>query len=60
MIRWPWNSTWPEVAVSVLVANRGDWRVKGTEVAASLLRVYFADKGRKGVTDPFATRAQRD
>jgi cell division protein FtsI/penicillin-binding protein 2 len=50
----------PEVALSVLVANRGDWRVKGTEVAASLLRVYFADKGRKGVTDPFATRAKRD
>jgi cell division protein FtsI/penicillin-binding protein 2 len=50
----------PEVAVSVLVANRGDWRVKGTEVAADLLRVYFADKGRKGVTDPFSARAKRN
>lgn len=50
----------PEVAVSVLVANRGDWRVKGTEVANDILRVYFADKGRKGVTDPFAARAKRN
>lgn len=50
----------PEVAVSVLVANRGDWRVKATQVASDLLRVYFADKGRKGVTDPLAAKAQRN
>jgi cell division protein FtsI/penicillin-binding protein 2 len=42
----------PQVALSVLVANRGDWRVKGTQVASDMLRVYFADKGVKGVTDP--------
>lgn len=46
----------PEVALSVLVANRGDWRVKGTQVASDMLRVYFADKGRKGVIDPIAAR----
>jgi len=44
----------PEVALSVLVANRGDWKVKGTQVASDMLRVYFADKGRKGVVDPIA------
>jgi peptidoglycan glycosyltransferase len=42
----------PEVALSVLVANRGDWKVKGTQVASDMLRVYFADKGVKGVNDP--------
>ncbi len=46
----------PEVALSVLVANRGDWRVKGTQVASDMLRVYFADKGRKGVINPIATK----
>ncbi|NUP09942.1 MAG: penicillin-binding protein [Polyangiaceae bacterium] len=50
----------PEVAVSVLVANRGDWRVKATQVASDILRVYFADKGRKGVTDPIASKAVRN
>lgn len=49
----------PEVAVSVLVANRGDWKVKGTQVAADILRVYFTDKGRKGVTDPTGTLAKK-
>ena len=42
----------PEVAISVLVNNRGPWSVKGTHVAANMLRVYFADKGRKGVRFP--------
>lgn len=46
----------PEVALSVLVANRGDWRVKGTQVASDMLRVYFADKGVKGVVDPIASK----
>lgn len=50
----------PEVALSVLVSNRGDWRVKGTQVASDILRVYFADKERKGVTDPLAARAARN
>ena len=49
----------PEVALSVLVANRGDWKVKGTGVASDMLRVYFADKGRKGVTDPTGTLAKK-
>ena len=43
----------------VLVANRGDWKVKGTGVASDMLRVYFADKGRKGVTDPTGTLAKK-
>jgi peptidoglycan glycosyltransferase len=43
----------PEVAISVLVANRGKWRVKATNVASDMLRVYFADKGAPGVRDPF-------
>lgn len=43
----------PEVAVSVLVANRLKWRVKATNLAADMLRVYFADKGAPGVKDPF-------
>lgn len=42
----------PEVAISVLVANGEQWRVKATHVACSMLRVYFADKGRPGVSDP--------
>ncbi len=46
----------PEVALSVLVANRGDWKVKGTQVASDMLRVYFADQGRKGVIDPLAKK----
>jgi cell division protein FtsI/penicillin-binding protein 2 len=43
----------PEVAVSVLVANGAKWRVKATNVAADMLRVYFADKGAPGVKSPF-------
>src|SRR5262249_35152327 len=42
----------PEVAISVLVANGMKWRVKATNVACDMLRVYFADKGVEGVTDP--------
>ncbi len=42
----------PEVAVSVMVANRPKWRVKATHVACNMLRVYFADKGAPGVQDP--------
>ncbi len=42
----------PEVALSILVANRGKWRVKATNVASDMLRVYFADKKAPGVTDP--------
>jgi len=42
----------PEVAFSVLVTNRGPWRVKAAHVASSMLRVYFADRGAKGVRYP--------
>jgi len=42
----------PEVAISVLVANRAKWRVKANHVACDMLRVYFADKGAPGVRDP--------
>ncbi len=50
----------PEVAISVLAANHASWKVKASTVAAQMLRVYFADKGRKGVADPFVIRARRD
>jgi cell division protein FtsI/penicillin-binding protein 2 len=36
----------PEVAISVLVANRAKWRVKATNLACDMLRVYFNDKER--------------
>lgn len=52
----------PEVAVSVMVANRAKWRVKATHVACDMLRVYFADKGAPGVKDPSdraGSRAER-
>jgi peptidoglycan glycosyltransferase len=42
----------PEVAISVMVANRAKWRVKATNVACDMLRVYFADKESNGVKDP--------
>ncbi len=42
----------PEVALSILVANRPKWRVKATNIASDMLRVYFADKKAPGVTDP--------
>lgn len=42
----------PEVAISVLAANRPKWRVKATNLACDMLRVYFADKGAPGVKDP--------
>ncbi len=42
----------PEVAIAVSVANGEKWRVKATNVACDMLRVYFADKGAPGVSDP--------
>ncbi|MBM4376373.1 MAG: penicillin-binding protein [Deltaproteobacteria bacterium] len=42
----------PEIALSVLVMNRGAWRVKATNVAADMLRVYFADRGVSSVRPP--------
>jgi peptidoglycan glycosyltransferase len=49
----------PEVAIAALVANRGAWRVKGMHVAADMLRVYFADQGRKGVHYPPGFRGKK-
>lgn len=42
----------PEVALSILVANRPKWRVKATNLASDMLRLYFADKATPGVRDP--------
>lgn len=50
----------PEIAISVLAANHASWKVKATTVGAEMMRVYFADKGRKGVTDPLGAQAKRD
>jgi len=52
----------PEIALSVLVANGAKWRVKATNVAADMLRVYFADKNMPGVRSPFdsGSVARRD
>lgn len=49
----------PEVAFSVLVTNRGPWRVKAAHVACSLLRAYFADRGAKGVRYPLGYRGKK-
>ncbi|MFO0612417.1 MAG: penicillin-binding transpeptidase domain-containing protein [Polyangiaceae bacterium] len=50
----------PEIAISVLAANHSSWKVKATTVGAEMMRVYFADKGRPGVTDPLGAQAKRD
>ncbi len=42
----------PEVALAALVTNRGPWHIKGTHVAADMLRIYFADQDKKGVRYP--------
>lgn len=42
----------PEVAVSVLVVNGPNWRVKANTVAREVLRAYFAAKDAPGVTMP--------
>ncbi len=46
----------PEVALSVLVVNRGEWHVKATHLAADMLRTYFADKGQVAVRPPPGVR----
>jgi cell division protein FtsI/penicillin-binding protein 2 len=43
----------PEVALSIMVSNHLKWRVKATNLACDMLRVYFADKGAPGVKDPY-------
>ena len=49
----------PEVALSALVVNRGPWRIKGTHVASDMLRIYFADRGRAGVSYPPGFRGEK-
>jgi penicillin-binding protein A len=49
----------PEVALSAVVLNRGAWHIKGTHAASEMLRIYFADKGRKGVSYPPSYRGER-
>jgi peptidoglycan glycosyltransferase len=44
----------PEIVVTVLLDNGPVWRRKANEVARDLLRVYFARKRLRGVSDPFA------
>jgi cell division protein FtsI/penicillin-binding protein 2 len=43
----------PEIVVGVLLLNGDVWRRKANELARDLLRVYFAARGVRGVSDPF-------
>ena len=43
----------PRVVLSVLIQNGPSWRQRAKEVARDMLRVYFARRGARGVTDPF-------
>jgi peptidoglycan glycosyltransferase len=42
----------PEVAVAVLVVNTPIWQIKGADLARDVLRGYFAQKSRPGVSRP--------
>jgi peptidoglycan glycosyltransferase len=42
----------PEVAVAVLVVNTPIWQVKAADLARDVLRGYFAQKSRPGVSRP--------
>jgi peptidoglycan glycosyltransferase len=42
----------PEVAIAALVVNTPLWRIKAPTLARNVLRAYFAQQGRKGVTAP--------
>lgn len=42
----------PEIAVAALVVNTPRWRIKGPDLARDVLRAYFAEKGRPGVSSP--------
>ncbi|MEZ4226591.1 MAG: penicillin-binding transpeptidase domain-containing protein [Polyangiaceae bacterium] len=48
----------PEVLVSVVLQNGKVWRRKANELARDVLRVWFARRGVRGVTDPLGD-AQR-
>jgi cell division protein FtsI/penicillin-binding protein 2 len=43
----------PEVVVSVMLQNGPVWRRKANEIARDLLRVYFRERGRTDISDPF-------
>lgn len=42
----------PEIAVAALVVNTPRWRIKGPDLARDVLRAYFANEGRPGVSPP--------
>jgi peptidoglycan glycosyltransferase len=42
----------PRIAVSVLLENGPGWRRKANEVGRDVLRAYFAERGKRGVTVP--------
>ncbi|MBN2195468.1 MAG: penicillin-binding protein [Polyangiaceae bacterium] len=44
----------PRVVVSVLLKNGSVWRRKANEVARDMMRAYFAARGFRGITAPFA------
>ncbi len=44
----------PEVVVSVMLLNADVYRSKANQVARDMMRVYFAGRGRPGITDPLA------
>ncbi len=44
----------PAIVVTVMLQNGKVWRKKANELARDLLRVYFARRGFRGVTDPLA------
>lgn len=45
----------PEVVLAVKLDNGKIWRQKANEVARDVLRVWFARRGQRGVSDPFAS-----
>lgn len=45
----------PEVAFAVLAANGPKWHTKAANLASDMLRVYFAERGAPGVTNPMNT-----
>lgn len=42
----------PEIAVAALVVNTPRWRIKGPHLAREVMRAYFAERGRPGVSAP--------
>lgn len=42
----------PEIAIAALVVNTPRWLIKGPDLARDVLRAYFAEKGRAGVSGP--------